>query len=482
MSSHNTPTTPAVAKDSLLTSLLQRQQTGKTQELPFVSVICPTWNRREFLPYLLYIYQYQDYPADKRELIIVDDSEQSNEDLIDMLVDRTQHNVRYIYSEKKLILGEKRNMLNSLATGKYIICFDDDDYYAPDKISWQVGAMQNNNATFSGSDQIYVWYSHLNKIYRTRPFGKNHALNGTFGYHRNFLRTHRYEDDAKLAEEVGFLKNFTAPVLQLTPEKTILCISHSANTWDKDFILGASEPTDLTLEDFVQDANLLSYYRRLSTLPTNTRVEWETFSRIAVMYDADDTAQRDNAQATLLELGVKEQQLVMVEKATHASADRAELETHCQILEQAKAAKWDNVLLLDAGLSYVHKEGAVNNLNGLLRKLPNIDWQVLLLGANYHQIIPLKSLNAVARIGAAEMGCAYAVKAQFIDTLLTVYREAIAQSHSLTAGWPMLMRESCWLGCYPSYAFLQNSLDPQSGEVIDSTPLFFKKIQPQGAN
>ncbi|MFK3663610.1 glycosyltransferase family 2 protein [Scandinavium sp. NPDC088450] len=481
MSSKKKVTTPTASKDSLLSSLLQRQQTGKTQELPFVSVICPTWNRREFLPYLLYIYQYQDYPADKRELIIVDDSAQSNEDLIEMLVDKTQQNVRYLYSEKKLILGEKRNLLNELATGKYIICFDDDDYYPQDKISAQVGAMQTHNATFSGCDQIYIWYSHLDKIYRTRSFGKNHALNGTFGYHRNFLRTHRYDDAATLAEEVSFLNNFTAPVLQLPPEKAILCISHSANTYDKDFILGSTEPTDLTLEDFVQDNNLLSHYRRLSTLPTNTRVEWNTFSKIAVLYEAGNQQERDHALKTLRELGVSQEQLLPVEKVRHESADRAELETHCQILEQAKEAQWPNVLLLDARLSYVHKEGAVNNLNSLLRQLPNIDWQVLLLGANYHQIIPLKSLNGVARIGAAECGCAYAVQQPFIDTLLAVYREALAQNVSLTAGWPLLMRESCWLGCYPSYAFLQHLPSPDGKAMTDSTHLFFKKIQPNMA-
>ena len=33
---------------------------------PFVIVVTPTWNRGAFLPYLLYMYRYQDYPADRR--------------------------------------------------------------------------------------------------------------------------------------------------------------------------------------------------------------------------------------------------------------------------------------------------------------------------------------------------------------------------------------------------------------------------------
>ena len=36
-------------------TLLKRQQQKKTYATPFVSVVCPTWNRRAFLPYLLYL-------------------------------------------------------------------------------------------------------------------------------------------------------------------------------------------------------------------------------------------------------------------------------------------------------------------------------------------------------------------------------------------------------------------------------------------
>ena len=453
--------------------------TATAQEMPFVSVVCPTWNRREFLPYLLYLYQYQDYPAEKRELIILDDSSESNDDLVKMLVDRSQHTVRYIHSEKKLALGEKRNMLNALAKGEYLICFDDDDYYPADKIRWQVGEMQKHRAIFSGCDRIYIWYSHLDKIYLTQSWGKKHALNGSFGFHRNYLRNHRYEDKALQAEEGAFLNNFTTPVLQVDPQKAILCISHSANTCDKDFILGSSQLTELTLEDFVQDKNLLSYYRRLGSLPGSTRVQWSAFSKVAVMYDAGALAQRDAALATLEKSGLSPEQIFAIEKVNHQDALRAELETHCHILELAKKQKWQNILLLDAQLSYVHKENAVNHLNSLLRYLSEIDWQVLLLGARYHNLTPLTSLNGVARINQADCACAYAVNASYIDTLLIAYREAITAQRPIGASWAELMPNACWLGCYPSYAFLQQFPGADKSLKNDATPFFFQKILPK---
>ena len=62
------------AHSSLINALMARNKRTQPLPTPFVSVICPTYNRRESLPYLLYIWQYQDYPAEKRELIILDDS------------------------------------------------------------------------------------------------------------------------------------------------------------------------------------------------------------------------------------------------------------------------------------------------------------------------------------------------------------------------------------------------------------------------
>lgn len=456
---------------TLMQTLLKRQQQTIKRDLPFVSVVCPTWNRRAFLPYLLYIFQYQDYPADKRELIILDDSEHSNDDLIAMMVDPAVCQVRYVHSPQRLDLGKKRNMLNEMAKGEYIICFDDDDYYPPDKISLQVAAMQQNNALFSGSDTIYIWYSHLDKIYRTHAFGERHALNGTFGYHRNFLKNHRYEDSATLAEEQAFLNNFTARVQQIDPRRAILCISHSANTYDKDFVLGSSQPVALTLEDFVTDRNLLSHYRRLNQAPLSASVAWEAFDKVAVLYDPLHADSLAAELQSLVSLGLPGQQLVPCACDPHHS----ELERHCQVLEQAQREQWRSVLLLDSSVRFVRKERSLKTVNQLLARLPHIDWQVLLLGACYNRISPLNALPGVARVLDASCACAYAVHGDYVPTLLSHYRQAIAHGVSLDACWPSQMQSHCWLGFQPSFAFISERYDPGRNETLDCTHWFFRK-------
>ncbi|MFP7609970.1 glycosyltransferase family 2 protein [Serratia quinivorans] len=452
---------------NLMQNLLKRQQQKKPHATPFVSVVCPTWNRRAFLPYLLYIFQYQDYPADKRELVILDDSEHSNEDLIAMMVDPALCTVRYVHSPERLDLGKKRNMLNEMAKGEYIICFDDDDYYPANKISAQVAEMQGNNALLSGSDTIYIWYSHLDKIYQTHSFGERHALNGTFGYHRNFLKNHRYEDTATLAEEQVFLNNFTTPIQQIDPRQAILCISHSANTYDKDFVLGSSTPVDLTLDDFVTDRNLLSHYRRLSQAPLSTSVAWSAFDKVAVLYDPQHEDMLAAQKQALVSLGLNVEQLVpFAYDPQHSESER-----HCRVLEKAQQEQWRSVLLLDASAKFVRKEISLKTVNQLLTRLPHIDWQVVLLGARYNSIAPLKALPGVARVLDGGCSCAYAVNGSYIPTLLEHYRQA----KSLDAGWPAQMQSHCWLGLQPSFAFLPEIQDPTSGDVIDCTHWFFRK-------
>lgn len=459
-------------KPNLMSALLARQQRPHPQTTPFVSVVCPTYNRREFLPYLLYIWQYQDYPADKRELIILDDSPTSNADLIEMMSDPATPNVRYIHSPERLVLGHKRNRLNALAKGEYILCFDDDDYYPPNKISHQVTQMQSHHALFSGCDQIYIWYSHLDKIYLTHPFGAHHALNGTFGYHRNLLKKNRYDDDATRAEEYAFLNRFTTPVQQIDPKQSILCISHSSNTFDKDYIMDSSTAVDLTLEDFVHDPNLLAHYRRLSTAPLNTLVNWSVFEKVAVIYEPQQEEMFPERCEALLALGVQADQIWPVAKVKAESSDAAARQTHYQIVAHAKQQGWKNVVLLDAELRFVKKENAVNNINKLLNGLELLDWQVLLLGGRYERFVPTRTMQGVARIYKAGCACAYAVNANYYDTLLETYQQALSLDHC----WQNLQQQTpLWLGFSPSFAFLQHHPDPKTGELIDCTHWFFRK-------
>ncbi|AJC23317.2 glycosyl transferase family A [Pandoraea pulmonicola] len=462
--------------------MARREPPASVASQPFVSVVTPTWRRREFLPYLLYIFQYQDYPVDRRELIILDDSEESNQDLVDQLIATCSNKdlIRYYHVEERLTLGQKRNRLNELARGEYIVCMDDDDYYPADKISHVVAEMQRHNAPFSGCDQIYLWYSHIDKIYRSARWGPGHALNGTFAYHRDFLKRHRYDDSAKLAEEASFLNGFSVPVLQMDPRRAILCISHNANTYDKDFILGNCERVDLSLDDLVEDPHLRKHYRRLSHAPVSARVRWEFFERIVVLHSSADPSILAEFRETLHSLGCDPAHV----EVHHPEDPRHDAANHLAIAERARREGWRNFLLLDDRVEFVRKERTVNNVNGLLGGLGSIEWQIVMLGADFHHGKALQSLPGVLKVNAATQAVAYGVNRGYYDVWISFLTASLELQRSQPDNpsfrtdrlWLHPMQAGRWLSIYPSFAYRSNDDDGR-----DLAAGFFRKIDCSGS-
>ena len=114
-----------------------------------VSVITPTHNRDRFLKNALTYFRRQDYT--NIEWLILDDSKQAAECRGDL----TGENIFYRHTDRKIPVGEKRNILIEQARGEIIIQFDDDDYYAPNYVSSMVSAL-----TGLGADLINLrgWF------------------------------------------------------------------------------------------------------------------------------------------------------------------------------------------------------------------------------------------------------------------------------------------------------------------------------------
>ena len=75
-------------------------------DLPSVSVITPTFNRKYLFDLAIRNFTNTDYPTNKIEWIIVDDSEEEN--LQDILPDI--ENIEYIKLDERTSIGEKRNI------------------------------------------------------------------------------------------------------------------------------------------------------------------------------------------------------------------------------------------------------------------------------------------------------------------------------------------------------------------------------------
>ena len=213
---------------------------------PFVSVCTPTFNRRPFIKTMFECFKNQTYPKDKIEWIIIDDGTDKIKDLVD---ESNIPEIMYYPIEEKMKLGKKRNFMHSKCSVSIIVYMDDDDYYPPERISHAVEKLtENKDVLCGGSSEIYVYFKHINKMYQGGPYNKNHATAGTFAFKKELLSMTKYNDDACVAEEKEFLKNYTIPFVQFDSLKTILVFSHIHNSFDKKTLL--KNPNHLFKESY----------------------------------------------------------------------------------------------------------------------------------------------------------------------------------------------------------------------------------------
>lgn len=240
---------------------------------PNVSICTPTYNRRPFFEGLIQCVRNQDYPHHKIEWIIVDDGTDKVEDIFtdeEMIKSLDGITVRYFYVSQKMDLGKKRNYMHKKCSftddEDIIVYMDDDDFYPSERISHSVNRLRaDKNVLCGGSSEIYLWFNTLDKMYKFGPYGPNHATAGTFAFKRRLLKQTSYEDDAVLAEEKHFLKDYTVPFVQFDPFKTILVVSHEQNTFDKKKLLvkenKAVNETHVKVKQFIRNPELQDFYK-----------------------------------------------------------------------------------------------------------------------------------------------------------------------------------------------------------------------------
>ena len=231
------------------------------KKYPFVSVCTPTFNRRPFINAMIKCFDHQDYPHDRMEWIIIDDGTDPVEDMV-----ASHPRVKYFKYDTKMTLGKKRNLLHDKSRGEILVYMDDDDYYPPQRVSHAVEMLVSHpEALCAGSSEIYIYFKHIGQMKRFGPYGPNHATAGTFAFKRKLLKNNRYNDDACLAEERAFLKDYTVPFVQLNPLKVILVFSHEHNTFDKRKLLVNANPdivrdSPKKVMDFIKDNDLRRFY------------------------------------------------------------------------------------------------------------------------------------------------------------------------------------------------------------------------------
>ena len=236
----------------------------------FVSVLTPTYNRRKFIPTAIACFKAQEYPQDRMEWIVLDDGTDKVKDLFDS---SGLKNVRYVAvpEGEKLPIGAKRNRLNELAKGEIVVCWDDDDYYPPDRVKKAVNLLRSvpgRRVPVVGCTLLHLYFSDRDQIWSIGPYGQNHCTNGTMAYWHSYSKDHKYDETVDKAEEKSFMNDWKTPVLQLTPEETMLVLCHAHNTFDKRELLKQKnpllKPVTVKMRQLVKEKSLRDFYLELA--------------------------------------------------------------------------------------------------------------------------------------------------------------------------------------------------------------------------
>lgn len=203
-----------------------------SQEWPLVTCIMPTRDRRAFIPHALENFRRQDYP--RKELVIVDDGNDAVGDLVLGHAD-----VRYIRLTMQTTIGGKRNLACRQPRGQVIAHWDDDDWYAPDRLRYQVAPILAGEADLTGLVGNCVlelpgaeFWTTLPHLHRRMFVGDVHG--GTLVYRSSLLESGVRYPETNLAEDAALIRQAASRrhrLLRLDNPGIFVYVRHGSNAW-----------------------------------------------------------------------------------------------------------------------------------------------------------------------------------------------------------------------------------------------------------
>jgi hypothetical protein len=195
-------------------------------DAPLVSCIMATANRPELVPKAVEYFQRQEYPS--LELVIVDNGREPVDQVIP-----DDPRIRYVRPAKALTLAATHNLACELASGEIICHWDDDDWMAAWRVSYQVqDLLRGGEETICGLSTLLFYDPMARRAWRYQyPETARPWLSGaTFCYRKKFWEQHRFPDLPGGADTTLVWSLPAACVRAHTDTRFIVATVHRANT------------------------------------------------------------------------------------------------------------------------------------------------------------------------------------------------------------------------------------------------------------
>ena len=201
-----------------------------SQSQPLVSCVMPTTSgRRDFIRQSIRYFRRQDYA--NRELLIVTDGP----DTIDDLLPSSDPQIRHVHLSGQRTLGAKRNACVEQARGDLIMHWDDDDWFAPNRITYQTECLLQSSAEVCGLRRMFFYDPAQNKLwlYSYPESERGWLAGGSLVYTRDFWKRAPFPN-VQVASDTTFIwTQDLHRAVTLSDARFYVAIIHSQNTSPK---------------------------------------------------------------------------------------------------------------------------------------------------------------------------------------------------------------------------------------------------------
>jgi glycosyltransferase involved in cell wall biosynthesis len=169
--------------------------------LPKVSCILPTGYGAQYAPTAFDCWRYQTY-AGERELVVVDNNDVPWTETLGVSSDElawlsNEMGIKYVRS-KRMPVGGLRNLGTQHATGEICITWDEDDWYSPDRVAFQVGRLLETGMSVTGFHNLLYYDERDGQAWKYffSPDRPHHpyAPGGSQCYRKDWWERHKFEE------------------------------------------------------------------------------------------------------------------------------------------------------------------------------------------------------------------------------------------------------------------------------------------------
>jgi hypothetical protein len=202
------------------------------EDLPKVSIVTPTKNRKELFSIALRNYELFHYPKEKLEWIIVEDGMDNVSEYIPKPYIQNKL-IKYIHlgNELEYTIASKRNIGVQESSSKYIIHMDDDDYYPPESILARVKLLlkyEPSGIECVGCTLIGT-YNLLSDTSSMSSDGMISLSEASMAYTKHFWESRPFDGDCIRGEHKSFMEGRLDKIMDIPYSFVLIAFNHKKN-------------------------------------------------------------------------------------------------------------------------------------------------------------------------------------------------------------------------------------------------------------